>query len=510
MHHHHRALTALGLALLCTAAPASAQRWGTVELGGQVYYQFFGDVLELDDRPGAGGLLGFFVLPNLQLVGEINFAPTTGPRSGDITHRPVYARVQYNVPLSDRLRLMLGVGYTNTAYSGDTTDNEFEDGVHALGGLRVYLNPSWSLRFEGVWDRLPSPANQADAATNKDGYNNFAVRAGVSWQWPPNDRCVVNLEPTATSMRVGENRTFRVAARGERSGREWSGARTTFTSSDNAITAEGVYTPTTPGTHTITATTRGRGCNQVATATVTVTRLESIAIEPRTATVDTGGTVQFAVRGRMSDNRDTTGLAVRYTTTCGTVDASGSFRAGAQGGSCTVTATVTTADGRTLTDQATVTVNQPPPPPPPPPPTLLVATVYFDLGRPTLDAEARGVLSGIVDSLRASSGPIHVSGHADTIPPAGVRDAAASRRFNDELSQRRVNSVVAFLVGRGIPRARFQTHAYGFCRPAVPSVSPEDSPQGQRENRRAEVSIQTDPSANLANVCTDGGGSREE
>jgi outer membrane protein OmpA-like peptidoglycan-associated protein len=499
------AAAALACAVAVIPASADAQRWGTVELGAHVQRTFLDQVLQLDDGFGGGVLAGVFLLPNLELIGDMTFTPTTGPRSGDITYRPGYVRGQYNVPLGDRTRLLLGAGYVLGTFSGDTTDNEYEDGVHGLLGLRYYLNPTWSLRVEGIVDRFTSPGDQANATTDKSGYPNYHLRLGLSWQYPPNDRCVVTIEPTTANLTAGETRPFRVTVRGERSGKEWSGATTAYVTDDGAISPAGVYTARTAGRHTVTANVSGRGCRGSAAATVTVMRLEAIAITPKAATVDTGGTARFGVRGRMSDGRDSTGLGVRYGASCGTIDASGAYRAPAEGGTCTVTATVTTADGRTLADTATVTVNAPPPPPPPPvqqpSPIRLVATVYFDLGQATLDAGSRRTLDAIVDSLNRSQGPIHVNGHADTVPPAGVRDAAASRAFNEQLSQRRVDAVIAYLAGRGVPRNRFQPHAYGFCRPVVPSVSPRQQPRGERRNRRAEVSVQIDPAADLTDVC---------
>lgn len=507
-------LAAVALGLVGIASPAAAQRIGTVEAGVHIQYTKFDDILRLDNRIGGGGELGLFVLPNLAAEVGYSFVPTTGPVNGDITYRPFHARLVYNIPLADRTKIMVGGGYTLAQFSGDTTKNEWEDGFHVLGGLKFYMTPSWHLRLGAQWDKHPSPGPipAAERAANKDGYSIWNFTAGIGFTYPPIEKCVVTIEPSSATILQGGTQQFRTSGHGEKTGRE-CGVKGTWSSDDNAISSTGLYTGRASGTHTITFSPSGSRYRGPATATVTVRPiLQSIAIAPKTTTIDVGQTVQFTVSGRMSDNSAASGLSPRFSADCssvGTVDASGTFR-GTGPGTCTVTATVTTEDNRTLTDNAQVTVNQPPPPPPPAPapePIRVLAKVYFALGSDALSRDARNTLNrALVDSLKATEGPIHISGHADTIPPARTRGIArtpeASRRFNERLSQRRADRVAAYLVRQGIPRARIQTHAYSFCKPAVPSEPPMQDPKGQPQNRRVEVGVQTDPSANLVSVCS--------
>ena len=299
-----RIATALALALAGSAAPAAAQRWGTVEVGGFGHYTKFGDVLQLDNAPGLGGTLGFFVLPNLAVEADVPFARTDGPLSGDISYRNLHTRLAYHVPLTQQLKLALGAGYTLGIYGGDNTGNEYEDAAGALVGLKYYFKPSWALNVETLFDRFPSPANKQPRDT--DGYWNNSLRAGVNWIYPPLERCIVTIEPATTSITQGDSRTFTATARGERSGNRCSGA-VTFSSTDNAITPGGMYIARTPGQATITAEYRGRGQRSTASATVTVNRpalppvapplpwVTTIDVRPDTATVLRGESLQLSV-----------------------------------------------------------------------------------------------------------------------------------------------------------------------------------------------------------------------
>jgi len=486
-----RIATAFALAVAGTAAPAAAQRWGTVEVGGFGQYTVFGDPLQLDNAFGLGGMLGLFVLPNLVAEADFAFAPTDGPLSGSITYRPFHGRLAYHIPLSKQLKLAAGVGYTLGIYGGDETANEYEDAAGGLLGLKYYFKPSWALNVEALFDRFPSPANQEPRDT--DGYWNNSVRAGVNWIYPPLERCVVSIDPPVATLTQGDSRTFTGNAVGERSGKRCSGS-VTFTSTDNSITPGGMYTARTPGQATVTAEYRRRGDRSTASANVTVNRpapppvvptgpcLNSIDIRPDTATVLRGETVQLSATARTCGGADTT-VAVTYAG--GNVDPSGRFTAGNDTGVVQITASATVG-GRTLSDVANIRVLR-----------LRSTIVNFDLNASALDGGSRGRLDQVIASLRANPRvTVRVEGHADTIPPARSRSPAASRRYNEQLSLARADSVTAYLLAQGVDRSRFEPRVRGFsfCAPAVPHRAPDEyekdaqgRPLGERANRRVEI-----------------------
>jgi len=490
-----RATTAIVLATIAAAAPASAQRWGTVELGAFGQYTLFGDVLQLDNALGFGGMAGFFFLPNLVAEADVSLSRSDGPLSGKITYRPWHARIAYHIPLTEQLKLPIGLGYTQGIYDGDPTPNEYEDAIGALVGLKYYFKPSWAFNVEALFDKFPSPADQQPKDTK--GYWNNSIRAGVNWIYPPLEKCTLSIDPPTVTMTQGDTRTFTATARSERSGKACPGT-VTFTSSDNAISPSGLYTARTPGTSTVTAAYRGRGQRQLATANVTVNRalpptpaptplpagpcINSIDIRPDTATVLRGETIQFTATGRTCAGSDTT---VTATYTGGNVDQSGRFTAGNDTGTVQITGTATVG-GRAITDVANIRVVR-----------LRSTIVNFDLNSAALDAGSRARLDQLIAALRANARvTIRVEGHADTIPPAGNQSASASRRYNERLSLARADSVTAYLLGQGVDRSRFEPRIRGFsfCSPAVPHRKPSDyekdaqgRPLGERANRRVEI-----------------------
>lgn len=131
---------------------------------------------------------------------------------------------------------------------------------------------------------------------------------------------------------------------------------------------------------------------------------------------------------------------------------------------------------------------EPPPPPPPPPaacPEILCAKspvsfiVYFDFDRDELTAAARDTLQQVVTAIRERN-PSHVTltGHADR---------AGAEAYNEPLSRRRLNVVIAALRQAGILEQQLigGSH-FGERRPRVAT------PDGARnpENRRVEISFQ--------------------
>ena len=63
----------------------------------------------------------------------------------------------------------------------------------------------------------------------------------------------------------------------------------------------------------------------------------------------------------------------------------------------------------------------------------------------------------------------------------GHTDAVGNREYNLELSRRRAQAVVDYLVGKGVDRSRFDVVGYGFDKP-LDGLSPNAAP-----NRRVEV-----------------------
>jgi len=122
----------------------------------------------------------------------------------------------------------------------------------------------------------------------------------------------------------------------------------------------------------------------------------------------------------------------------------------------------------------------PPAPAPAPAPEPVVCTpgpyiVFFEWDRSDITPEAGGILDNAVSAYQScGNAQVMLAGHAD-------RSGAAS--YNVGLSQRRADSVRAYLGSRGIPDGVMTTEAFGESRPRV------DTADGVRElqNRRVEI-----------------------
>jgi outer membrane protein OmpA-like peptidoglycan-associated protein len=71
------------------------------------------------------------------------------------------------------------------------------------------------------------------------------------------------------------------------------------------------------------------------------------------------------------------------------------------------------------------------------------------------------------------------------IEVAGHTDSVGSDDYNQQLSERRANSVAAYLSGHGVDRTRMVTIGAGEGHP----VADNESDAGRAQNRRVEITI---------------------
>ncbi len=71
---------------------------------------------------------------------------------------------------------------------------------------------------------------------------------------------------------------------------------------------------------------------------------------------------------------------------------------------------------------------------------------------------------------------LEISGHTDNV---------GDEEYNQELSLKRANAVVNYLVKNGISSDRFKTKGYGFSMP----IADNDTESGRQQNRRSEIKI---------------------
>lgn len=100
--------------------------------------------------------------------------------------------------------------------------------------------------------------------------------------------------------------------------------------------------------------------------------------------------------------------------------------------------------------------------------------LFFDYDKATLRSESQAELDRLYEVLRKyPKAKIEIAGHTDSI---------ASQSYNSDLSQRRAQAVVDYLVMKGYPRANLVAKGYGEVKP----VADNGTEEGRQLNRRVE------------------------
>jgi OOP family OmpA-OmpF porin len=102
--------------------------------------------------------------------------------------------------------------------------------------------------------------------------------------------------------------------------------------------------------------------------------------------------------------------------------------------------------------------------------------VLFAFDSSDIRAQYRGVLDEVVTVIKANpEARVRLEGHTD---------AKGSDTYNQALSERRAQSVLAYLVAAGIDARRLEAIGYGEQRP----IATNDTDEGRLQNRRLEIS----------------------
>jgi outer membrane protein OmpA-like peptidoglycan-associated protein len=482
----HRILGVAALAVVSAAPVARAQNPGTLELGAFGQYTVFDKELNFDNAFGIGARGGFFIIKWLSVEGDISIQKTKSDVAGeDITYRPMRFMVVTHWPIAEKARLHLGGGYVQSVYDGRLTANEFEDGITAIGGVRVCTGQRWGLRFDVVPTYHPSPNEQPLSGTSL----HWSARAGMSFY--TRGGCLgekfdwsMTVAPSTVTLRRGASQNLAITGT-DMKGRSVLASRfssQSCTSSDPAVATvdnAGRVTAVRAGTATITCSAIVSGISKSGTSTVTVPfPTWTISVSPATATRDTGQTVQFAVTARDEDNVDVSAGATWSSSNAGvaSVSATGLVRC-VSGGSATITATKTQYN-ETKSATAQITCNQPPPPAPPADRMIIsLDTIFFEFDKADIRREGRAVLDNLIRLLTdSSSWKISIEGHTDNY---------GSDEYNQRLSDRRAQTVLAYLTRRPgrIDAGRVMWKGYSErC-----LIVPEGDKQQQAINRRVEV-----------------------
>ena len=166
------------------------------------------------------------------------------------------------------------------------------------------------------------------------------------------------MSPDSASVPLGG--TLQFSTQGIMSNGTSAPVAVTYSANGGIVSASGLYTaPAVAGVYNVIASAQGRAD----TSRVRVVALPSgptlmaVSLAPASATTTTGGTLQFQSTGHFSDG-STRSVSVTYSATGGSINASGTYTAGAVPGTYRV---IAVDPGSTLADTSAVTIAPPVP-----------------------------------------------------------------------------------------------------------------------------------------------------
>ncbi len=112
----------------------------------------------------------------------------------------------------------------------------------------------------------------------------------------------------------------------------------------------------------------------------------------------------------------------------------------------------------------------------------VLRNIYYDFDKWTLRPESYPVLDSLVQLLKENPElKVEIRSHTDSI---------GSDEYNLWLSQKRAESVVRYLISKGISPDRLIAKGYGERFPIAPnSINGRDNPEGRAKNRRTEFVV---------------------
>jgi outer membrane protein OmpA-like peptidoglycan-associated protein/tetratricopeptide (TPR) repeat protein len=115
---------------------------------------------------------------------------------------------------------------------------------------------------------------------------------------------------------------------------------------------------------------------------------------------------------------------------------------------------------------------------------IVVKNIYYPFDQSYLTEQSKTVIDTTIL-------PILLNNPAIIIELSSHTDWLGSDKYNKRLSQSRAESVVQYLIGKGIESKRLVAKGYGEDVPLVPNAFPDgrDNPDGRAKNRRTEFKI---------------------
>jgi outer membrane protein OmpA-like peptidoglycan-associated protein len=118
------------------------------------------------------------------------------------------------------------------------------------------------------------------------------------------------------------------------------------------------------------------------------------------------------------------------------------------------------------------------------PKVTIQVNIYYDFDKYNLTESAKQTIDSMMLPLfdMFPNGVVEIGSHTDSI---------GTELYNMDLSQRRSESVVSYLISKGITSERLVAKGYGMSMPIAPNKNTDgsDNPEGRQLNRRTEMKI---------------------
>lgn len=116
--------------------------------------------------------------------------------------------------------------------------------------------------------------------------------------------------------------------------------------------------------------------------------------------------------------------------------------------------------------------------------TIYIPNIQYEFGKATLTPESKTIIDTVVLRLIENNPELIIEISAHT-------DSKGSDKANMELSQARAESVVGYLISKGVDPMQLEAKGYGESKPIAPNQNKDgsDNPEGRAKNRRTEFQI---------------------
>jgi hypothetical protein len=380
------------------------------------------------------------------------------------------------------------------------------------GGMDIPFSKRFSWRlFEAdyVWSRhnFANLAGPESASLRRPTFEGARLRTGIVFNFGTNETvpAAASCSVQPTEVMVGEPITATVTPSNfnpkhsvtydwSTNGGQVTGKETTATIDTNNV-APGSYAVTAHVTDPRAKTNNVASCS----ANYTVKPLPpknppTISLSANPTSVQPGGTVTLTANCTSPDGVPVS--VANWAATSGTITGNGNLATLSTNGAApgTVTATATCTDSRGLNSQGStqVTVENPPANPQIEvlEARLALHSIYYPTAQPATDRPGAGLVPSQQRTLQALATDFKT--YLQSKPDAhlileGHADMRGTDAFNQKLTERRVGSVKAYLVGQGIPDSAIETVAYGKQHNLTTEevrASVENNPELTTEERR--------------------------